>query len=295
MLIAQITDLHLGATHGGPDATNEARLDEVLARLKAMDPRPELLLVTGDLTESGDAASFRAVAERLEGFGCPVLLSIGNHDDRANFRAQFPMIGGAKSGVGDGGDDGSGDFIQYVHEAEALRVIVLDSVDADRHGGAFCEARARWLAARLDEAPHAPTLVTIHHPPIESGIGWMTVAPHEPWVERLSGVLAGRGNVIALLSGHLHRPIVSHWADQTVVVCPSVAPPVALELAPLAPERPDGRPLILDGPPCYALHLWTGERLITHFVTADDQTAVASFDAGMQRAIEKLVNEPRSA
>ena len=293
MLIAQITDLHLGATHGGTDGSNEARLDEVLARLKAMDPRPDLLLVTGDLTESGDPASLRAVAERLDGFACPVLLSIGNHDDRANFRAQFPMI--AEAG-GSGGAAGSADdFIHYVHEAGPLRFIILDSVDPDRHGGAFCEARARWLAARLDEAPDAPTIVTIHHPPIESGIGWMTVSPHEPWIARLSGVLAGRGNIIALLSGHLHRPIVSHWAEQTVVVCPSVAPPVALELAPLDPERPDGRPLILDGPPCYALHLWTGERLITHFVTADDQTAVASFDAGMQRAIEKMVNEPRSA
>ena len=52
MLIAQISDLHIGA-----DDDNLSRLDAVLDQLEAMPARPDHLLVTGDLTEHGDETS----------------------------------------------------------------------------------------------------------------------------------------------------------------------------------------------------------------------------------------------
>ena len=280
MLIAQITDLHLGAANGDPDESNESRFDRVLARLTTMQPRPDLLLLTGDLTENGASDAYAVLAERLAAFDVPALLALGNHDRRAAFRAHFPDVPSENG------------FIQYVHDAGPLRVIVLDSLEEGRHGGSFCAERAAWLTARLDDAPDRPTIIVLHHPPIESGIGWMTIAPHEPWVARLDAVLAHYDNVVALLSGHLHRPLVSSWGGTLVAACPSTAPPLALELAPIDPERPDGRPLVTADPPAYALHLWTGTRLLTHFETLGEHRPVASFDAYMQPVIERLVNQP---
>jgi Icc protein len=280
MLIAQITDLHLGAKRGDPGHSNEARLDAVIARLLAMEPQPDLLLVTGDMSEGGDPASYRSLAERLGAFRCPVLFAMGNHDRRDALHAELPQVPL---------DDG---FVHYAYDAGALRILVLDSVDEDRHGGAFCSTRANWLRTRLAEEPDRPTIIVLHHPPIESGIGWMTIAPHEPWVERLAEGLDGFRNVVALLTGHLHRPMVSSCMGITVAVCPSTAPPVALELAPIETDRPDGRPLVLADPPGYALHLWTGDRLISHFETAVAHEPLVSFDAAMQPLIEKLVHEP---
>ena len=280
MVIAQITDLHLGATNGDPDFSNEARLDAVLARLLEMQPAPDLLIVSGDIAEDGDRAAYRGLAARLRAFDCPVLIAAGNHDDRAVLRAVMPDL------------PRDGDFIHYAHDAGALRVLVLDSVEDGRHGGAFCADRVAWLRARLAEAPARPTVLAIHHPPIESGIGWMTIAPDAPWVDRLAQALDGAGNVVALLCGHLHRPMVSSWNGMTVAVCPSTAPPVALELAPIDPGRPDGRPLVLADAPGFALHLWTGERLVTHFETVRPSEAMVRFDAAMQPVIERLVGEP---
>ncbi|MBV9843000.1 MAG: metallophosphoesterase [Sphingomonadaceae bacterium] len=280
MLIAQITDLHLGATNGDPRESNESRLDRVLARLTSMRPRPDLLLLTGDLTENGSSSAYAALAERLAALDFPALLAVGNHDRRAAFRTHFPHV------------PVDGDFIHYVHDAGPLRIVVLDSLEEGRHGGSFCDRRAAWLKRRLDEAPDRPTIIVLHHPPIESGIGWMTIAPHAPWVTRLDEVLAGRSNVVAMLSGHLHRPMVSSWGGTIIAACPSTAPPLALELAPIDPAHPDGRPLVTADPPAYALHLWTGTRLLTHFETLGEHVPVARFDAQMQPVIDWLVNQP---
>ena len=59
MLIAQVTDIHLGFEPGNPAEFNRKRLDQVLKQLKEMNPKPDLLLATGDLTEFGDSDSYR--------------------------------------------------------------------------------------------------------------------------------------------------------------------------------------------------------------------------------------------
>ena len=54
MLIAQITDIHLGFEPDNPAEFNRKRLDQTLRTLVAMNPQPDLLLATGDLADTGD-------------------------------------------------------------------------------------------------------------------------------------------------------------------------------------------------------------------------------------------------
>src|SRR5258708_32081433 len=133
MLIAQISDLHVGFDGAIPEDANLRRLDQLLIQLAAMPARPDRLLVSGDLVEHGDEPSYRLLADRLSDCPFPADLMLGNHDARAAFRRGFP----------DAPDvDG---FLQYVVEGASLRMIVLDTLDEGRHGGAFCATRARWL------------------------------------------------------------------------------------------------------------------------------------------------------
>ena len=90
MLIAQITDLHLGFDPDNPDEDNRHRLDSVIARLIDGPNRPDLLLATGDLVDRGDIDSYRRVAAALSRCPFPVHYMLGNHDDRANFARVFP-------------------------------------------------------------------------------------------------------------------------------------------------------------------------------------------------------------
>jgi 3',5'-cyclic AMP phosphodiesterase CpdA len=279
MLIAQITDLHLGFDPDNPAEFNRKRLDQVIRALNGMDRKPDMLFATGDLVDRGDIASYRRLRGALAGAPCPVWLAVGNHDVRANLAAIFPEMPFA---------DG---FLQYVVESEALRFIVLDTLEEGRHGGAYCANRAAWLRARLDEERSKPTVIVLHHPPIETGIPWMTTVPEEPWVATLEGALAGHDQIVGVICGHIHRSIVTSWAGRQLAICPSTAPQVALSLAPLDPETPDGRPMIIADAPAYALHYWNGTALVSHFETTDEHVVLARYDASMQPLVRSLIDE----
>ena len=280
MLIAQITDIHLGFEAGNPDELNRRRLDQALRRLAGMVPRPDLLLATGDLADTGDdSESYARLKEAVADLPFPVFYALGNHDGREAFRANFPDAPTA---------DG---FLQYAIEDHDLRILVLDTLEEGRHGGNFCATRAAWLSARLAEAPGRPTLIVLHHPPIASGHPWMTENPRAEWVRRLHGIISAHGNIVGLIAGHLHRPVVTRWAGTTLACCPSTAPQVAMDFEAIDPDRPDGRAMIVADPPWYAIHLWNGDSLISHFDTAGEHPVLASYGPEMQPLVRLLLEE----
>ena len=184
MLIAQITDIHLGFDPGNPGEANRLRLNRVIAALNALSPRPDVLLVTGDIADRGTAKAYAQFREAMSAIACPVYCCPGNHDRRENFRAALPQ------------PDALPGFIQYGFDMGELRVLVLDTLEEGRHGGAFCAFRAAWLRAELAKAPNTPTVIAMHHPPAATGIGWLDCDPGEPWIARLAHVLAGRPQLI---------------------------------------------------------------------------------------------------
>lgn len=280
MLVAQITDVHLGFDPGNPDELNRKRLDRVLKSLIAHRPLPDLLLATGDLVENGnDVASYQAFKEATEDLPFPVYPALGNHDSRTAFLKVFP-----ESPVADG-------FVQYAIEGFPVRILVLDTMEHGRHGGGFDAARAAWLSARLAEAPGRPTLLVLHHPPIETGLSWMTENPAAAWVNRLEAIVAAQDNIVGMVSGHLHRPVVTRWAGTTLTVCPSTAPLVALDLEPISSDLPDGRAMVVTDRPYYALHWWNGRQLVTHFNTAEHHQALARFTPRRSALIRMLERE----
>lgn len=279
MLVAQITDIHLGFEPESPGEFNRQRLDRAIEALVALVPQPDILLATGDLVDRGDPASYARLRQAFAGLPFPVHFCLGNHDRRESFAQAFP-----EAQFIDG-------FLQYVIDTPELRMVVLDTLEEGRHGGAFCEVRAEWLRARLDEEQDKPTLIVQHHPPVEVGIAWMNTDPTEPWVERLGTCLKGRDNVIGLVCGHIHRAITTQWHKVGVVTCPSTAPQVALDLRAIDPDVPDGRPLIIAEPPGYALHWWNGRELITHYDTAEEHQVLAVFDPKLSGMIRHMLAE----
>jgi 3',5'-cyclic AMP phosphodiesterase CpdA len=173
MLIAQLTDLHIGFDLDNPDELNVRRLASAIDHLNALSVKPDRLFLSGDLTDHGDLKSYLRLKALIEDCDFPVHLCVGNHDDRGMLRQVFP-----ETPIEDG-------FVQYVIDEPEARIIVLDTLDPGHHGGAFCRRRAGWLRARLHEVPEKPILIVLHHPPIETGIPWMTANPAEPWVVML--------------------------------------------------------------------------------------------------------------
>lgn len=197
-----LTDLHVAAHLSAPGARQTdtlATLDRVLAALPGLDPAPDVVVVSGDLTDHGDAASYRLLAGRLARLDLPVILALGNHDRRAPFRAAFP------------GHPGDAEAPLDHHRLVAgLHVIVLDSSVPHRVGGALDDGQIRFLDDALGAHPTRPKLLVIHHPPAprDGGAVWHCLDPGDS--ETLARTIAGRG-VRLILSGHVHLNRMRLW------------------------------------------------------------------------------------
>lgn len=92
MLIAQITDLHMRTpgdkAYGIIDPA--AFLGPAVRALNALSPRPDCVLITGDLTDLGRPHEYAQLRAQLQALEMPYFLLPGNHDDRAGLRAAFP-------------------------------------------------------------------------------------------------------------------------------------------------------------------------------------------------------------
>ena len=280
MLIAQMTDIHIGfEPDAKPEELNRIRFRQTLARLLEQPNTPDMLVLSGDLTDRGDAESFDKIAEELKACPFPVYPLVGNHDTREEMLRVFPNCPS---------EDG---FIHYALEQDGLRILMLDTFEEGRHGGAYCEKRKAWLTDQLNAHANTPTLIFMHHPPIVSGIGWMDPGENEPWMLRLAAAMRGHEQILAIHCGHLHRPIASRFAGIPLNVTPSVAPLVAMDLREISPDKPDDRALITTEPSTYALHRWDGRNLVTHYEKVSDWDVLAHYGPHLQPMIRDMFAE----
>lgn len=245
MLIAQITDTHIRPdgrlAYGIVDTA--AYLARAVAALNALEPRPDLVVVTGDLVDFGRAEEYARLRALLAPLRMPYYLLAGNHDDRATLRTSFadhPYLAGAD------------EFVQYTIEGWPVRIIALDTLIPGKGAGELCGRRLEWLAARLAEQPDRPTIIAMHHPPFRTGIAHMD-AIGLSGAAALRKVVAPHPNVERIICGHLHRAIQVRFAGTIAGTAPCVAHQVALDL------RPDGPSAFVMEPPGYQLHHWTPE------------------------------------
>jgi Icc protein len=265
MIIAQISDLHArppGRLAYGLD-TN-ALGEAAVAALLALDPAPDCVLVTGDLTDCGSSEAYALVAAMLRRLPMPVFVIPGNHDEREAFRAglrpHFPHL--PRTG-----------FLHYVVDDFPVRLIGLDTVVPGQHGGVMCPKREAWLRARLEARPARPTIIFMHHPPFLTGIHGMDELICRV-SENFAPLIAAHPEIERIVCGHYHRPIQLRYAGTVGYVAPGTAHQVALDLRPGRANR-----LVLE-PPGFALHvLHQDVGIVSHTCPIGDFGASRSFEA----------------
>lgn len=280
MIIAQMTDIHIGfEPEVRPEELNRQRFRATLDRLLAQPSTPDLLICSGDITDRGDAESFERTAALLAECPFPVHVMVGNHDTREGLLHAFPET------LQDEG------FVQCAFEREGLLIVLLDTLEIGRHGGAFCEKRRDWLRGKLEANRQLPTVIFMHHPPVVAGIGWMDPSEDEPWIANLAAALDGMDQVVAIHCGHLHRQINTNFRGIPLSVTPSVAPLVAMDLRPISASKPDARALITTEPPSYALHRWDNGKLVSHYEKVSDWDVLAYYNPHLQPMIREMEKE----
>lgn len=257
MILAQLSDLHFrpegDMLRGFVDSN--AMAERALAAVAAMHPRPDAVIISGDITDRGlpteYAIAVRLIREHLDGL--KVYVIPGNHDDRAGFRAAF---------VGFTGVEQHPDYVQYTIDDLPVRLIMLDSVVPGAHYGELGGDRLGWLDATLAEQPDRPTVIVLHHPPIRCGL-----PPADRIMLRdgpaLAEVVARHKQVERILCGHHHRAFTGRMGTAIVHATPSVAHGGVFDLV----GNDDA--FILE-PPAFAAHVLGADGgLVSHTVLVD--------------------------
>ena len=209
--ILQLTDLHLcserdGRVHGVPTRDT---LRDVLHHVELHEHSCEQLVITGDLADDGDVATYQhlreLLAERLP--RCRVVP--GNQDNRERIREVFPEIVP--------GGDGP---LTFSSSAGDWQLIGLDTLVPGEEEGRISPEQLAWLGGQLATNPDVPTVIFLHHPPV-------SVLPEgEPGLAEPSGLLelvATSPQVRAVSAGHVHHACQIDIGEVTFLTTPSSA------------------------------------------------------------------------
>ena len=262
MLIAHVTDPHLGLDtsmlpgHPGPAMA----LRRTLAHVRELAPTPDLLLLTGDLTENGKPQDYETLRGILReelpppSAGGPLVLAVpGNHDAPAVARQMLSELMPVAADAPEGRT--------CIHiEHGLMHFLGLDTVVPGKSYGILDDVQLDWLEAQLSDCNGQPTVIFMHHPPMLSGITAMDSCGLLRDRDRLRRSVAAHGGVQLIAAGHLHRPLVGSLGGTPVMVAPSTSHQIDLNLLP-------GAPLACRlEPPMIGLYRHTaGEGMACHF------------------------------
>ncbi|HJO97582.1 MAG: metallophosphoesterase [Rhodospirillales bacterium] len=244
MIIAQITDTHLGAANAADPmfGARAENLRECVADINGLDPMPDAVIHTGDMTQHGQAAEYVHARSLLAALGVPLYVTPGNRDGRQEMARAF---------AGDGYIKPDCAFVHYAVEKHPVRLVAVDSLAADGSTkGDLCHDRLAALDATLAEAPAQPTALFMHHPPFD-----VTTAPDPFAYQRrgaaadLAAVVSRHPQVIRIFAGHMHRP----WLATVGGVAASTVPSIAVDL------RKGRYAPTMAGRPVYQVHRFEGD------------------------------------
>jgi 3',5'-cyclic-AMP phosphodiesterase len=251
VILAQISDPHV--TIGPADAGSAEALAAAVAAVNAQDPRPDAVLLSGDVTEHATEREYRLAAELLEPLAMPLHVLVGNHDDADGLRAHL------------GAPGAPGEPLQYSQQLGELRLVACDTTVGGHAEGALGPERLAWLEAELGHDRDTPTLLAMHHPPVLIGVGVLdAIALAEADRLAVGELMAANPQVKRIVGGHVHRGAVGAAGGCPVFICPSSYLQLALDLG------PDSEIALVREPPCFALHVTLGAELISHVVPVGD-------------------------
>jgi 3',5'-cyclic AMP phosphodiesterase CpdA len=188
MKLVQISDLHVGGLF---------KRDTFNTIVKEVndDIRPDVIIISGDLTDDGLLFQFEQARKEINRFSCPNLIVFpGNHDYRHTgyllFKKFFP-------------------FTKQIYEFDDnIVVVTLGTARPDRDEGEVGHRQNLWMEETLSKYDNVKTkIVAMHHHLIAiPDTGYTNVVGILDAGDTLRACL--ESNVDLVLCGHKHRPWV---------------------------------------------------------------------------------------
>jgi Icc protein len=181
LLIVQISDIHAGPEF--QDRIFQQAVDEI----NSLDP--DLMLVTGDLTENGLLSQYERASELMKQFKCKTrIYTSGNHDYRSTgyllFRRFFPS--------------------KPILRTKDILVATLSTARPERNDGEAGHRQIVWLEKVLKPERRRFKLVIMHHhlvPVPDTGPNTIPILDAGDVLRALN-----RSKANLVVCGHRHRP-----------------------------------------------------------------------------------------
>ncbi|MEM3579307.1 MAG: metallophosphoesterase family protein [Candidatus Bathyarchaeia archaeon] len=190
--------MHVSDLHCGPKFKEYALL-EAIDEINSLDP--DVVVVTGDLTEEGLINEFREAKRYLALIKCKhLIVGSGNHDARTTGYLLFPKFFSNPSSF---------------TRIDNVAVIMLNSSRPDRDDGEIGYNQGLWMKSQLENCKEAFKIVALHHhliPVPDTGMERNIVSDAGDFLWTLT-----RYGVNLVLCGHRHRPWTWILGNLTVI------------------------------------------------------------------------------
>jgi 3',5'-cyclic AMP phosphodiesterase CpdA len=198
-----VTFLHLSDIHI-PDKQGDlwntvdpcVKLEKLIELAEKLELRPSFTVITGDISHTGTIQSYNLAQQyikQIQSLGGIVLPTMGTKDNRqyfSNILLRQPST--LEEPV-----------CYYSQTIEGLHVVAMDSHTPGSHTGSFSDEQLDWLYNELRDHQDEPAIIAFHEPIFffgKYGLFDQTDAT------RFRDIVS-KGNVLAVLNGHLHCPL----------------------------------------------------------------------------------------
>jgi len=191
--IAQLTDTHLFANETptlSERQTNQT-FQQALIKLKQIAPSPDLILLTGDLSQDDSPESYEYLYSAIAPLNIPTYWLPGNHDQ--NLEALYEILSEPPCSP------------TKTLQRDGWQILVLNTMQPRQTGGYLAQEALDWLEEQLQAAPELPTLVALHHHPLPIDSAWMDAIGLENR-EAFLALCDRYPQIKLILHGHIHQP-----------------------------------------------------------------------------------------
>lgn len=190
--MVQVSDCHLFASTEGKllGLNTQFSLDRVLELVRAEQPRMDIILATGDLSQDASQDAYARLDNALSEFGVPTYWIEGNHDKPA---PMLEALRGHKAEMG-----------PCVIERGAWTIVMLDSTIPGEVPGELYDDDIEFLDRSLKNAAGPHIMVCLHHHPVPMGCEWLDTQVVAS-ADRFFEVIDRHPRVRAVIWGHVHQ------------------------------------------------------------------------------------------
>ena len=191
--IVQISDTHLFGDKNKKinGANSYQNLKTVMNNIAALPFKPELIVVTGDLSQDCTFESYQHLANLLNRAGTRYTLMPGNHDDVDVINKVFDF-------------NWVKDNVDYSVEINDWFLYMLDTSVYPEEKGFLSDKQLEQFNTALKKNQNKPTIVFMHHHPVLVNSAWIDRSALQDSRKYLE-IVNSNSQIKAVMFGHIHQ------------------------------------------------------------------------------------------